>query len=282
MSKIRYNQINSTDLTGNGVKIVTATGATTANMPLLYDASGNAVIGTVQGNTTKVQLASGGFTNANLLMADVNGNAVDSGITSALGGVGLFPNVVTPPAMGSWSWVPSSQGGATLNSQLCINAPIDATGVTWRMVYVASPGSPFTIYAAVSRNGYFRDYSGIGVFARQSSTGKFIVASFVSETSVLKTAVTTQSAYNVGVANLVDETACMNPSYLWFKYQDDKGGTNNFIWSVSVDGIGWVQLVTASRTGYLTGDADQLGFCVRAGQTYNAAATLGSWNVTTP
>ena len=102
--------------TGNTDQVVTATGTATADRPLLYDASGNAVARQPRGNTTIVQLANSTTnpTSGNLAAFDANGNVKDSGIATVSGGGGglIAP---TPPVIRAATLAAATVAGSTVS-----------------------------------------------------------------------------------------------------------------------------------------------------------------------
>ena len=229
--------------------------------------------GTNNGSQSILNLAAG----SNMTLTDNGSGTVTFASTG--GGSGLFPNVVAPPSTGSWTWVPSSQGTATLSSNLALQAPSGGSGYEWRMVYVTAPSAPFTIYAGIYPTTFNGDLSGVGIFARQSINSRFVIF-YTSPGGILGG---TYSAYNVGVANFSGVGMSLGQNVLWLKFQDDKGTSGNFLLSESNDGgYSWVQVGSYGITTYLTGDPDQIGFAVRGGSSVGSAGTLYSWNVTTP
>jgi hypothetical protein len=90
---IDFDQIRDAARQGTGSKIQMFTGSAPAqNAPLLYDADGNAMAGTVQGNSTQVQMALGSFASGHLLTYDADGNAVDGGPVGGLNGFSMWMN----------------------------------------------------------------------------------------------------------------------------------------------------------------------------------------------
>jgi hypothetical protein len=133
--------------TGNTDQVVTATGAATANYPLLYDANGNAIAVAPQGNTTKVQMAGTGTPSVGQpLLYDANGNAVPgttaqlvpalpSDGTKYLNGLGAF----TVPAGGSaGAWTKLTE--VIVSGSVAANISFSAISQSYRHLHVKLVG----------------------------------------------------------------------------------------------------------------------------------------------
>ena len=122
--------------TGNTDAVVTATGAPTANRPLLFDANGNAVARQPRGNTTVVQLADSitNPTSGNVAGFDANGNVKDSGLAAAL----LLVNPMTTKGdlIGYGTGV--ARLGAGTNGQVMTANSGAANGVDWEALPTAT------------------------------------------------------------------------------------------------------------------------------------------------
>jgi hypothetical protein len=71
----------------------------------------------------------------------------------------------------------------------------------------------------------------------------------------------------------------VTPQTVWFMIVDD--GTNITI-SLGQFNTDWVRIFQASNTAFLISTANVAGFFVQAGASYDATATLSSWQVTYP
>jgi hypothetical protein len=171
-----------------------------------------------------------------------------------------------------------NQGSATLaNSSgiITISAP-SVAGESVIFGSRAAPATPYTVTACLDASFYVDQTSSflrIGAGWRDSSAGKLIVGSFEMQTaaqSFLLLKYSSPTAFNSSGVSRIPWLA----SRRWFKLADD--GTS-LTFSISGDGIQWLQVWQEARTTFLT--PDQVGFAVECDGTGGSAllASLLSW-----
>ena len=256
----------------------------------------------------------------------------------------VIHTILTPPGLGSWSWVPGSQGTATLGSptstDLVLFAPTDGVSTKYmRMVTVpiSPPGSQYTVIGALQ--GFVLDTSASGfgicvggvaptsnVWAASTvyTLGQQIVdtnnnlqqittagtsksgshptwnatlggttadntavwtnegpaTAFITvENQINRWVVKYQNNYQYTKSTPTTVGSNVTPQTVWFMIVDD--GTNITI-SLGQFNTDWVQIFQQPRLAFLVSTANSAGFFVQPGASYNATATLSSWQVTYP
>lgn len=179
---------------------------------------------------------------------------------------------VTSPIDAQFSWV--NQGGASVDvtsAGIYLQAPV-AASTNLRVRVKSAPATPYTITAAFVSTLVTASLQDAGLVFRESSTGKMVVFQLAS----LGTYVTTASGPTALVTNLMGPLGLTGSWPAFWRIADD--GVN-LTYSQSIDGAHFVALYQASRTGYLTGGPDQVGFFVNEQtNTYVAGMLLLSWS----
>jgi hypothetical protein len=125
-----------------------------------------------------------------------------------------------------------------------------------------APTPPYSIVAAMDVFGLLSgDHIHAGVCFRESSTGKFTVL-FTDcaggEPSIRINRWNSPTSYDGDDFN--DATMTTPPGHrIWFHLYDDGTNLNYF---VSDDGINWVGVAAVSRTAFMSGGPDQVGFAM--------------------
>lgn len=176
---------------------------------------------------------------------------------------------LTVPAFADFTWV--NQGTATASDQA--NGGIfllaaAASGDSLKcLVKAATP--PFTVIAKFKPAILTVNFASFGLLLRESGTSKILNFPLGPTVGVnYYTAATTFSAGLVAAGALI-------PGVFWQKIQHD--GTN-LKFSVSGDGVNWIQVWTEAKAAHFTTDANQVGWFANSNNaTYAAGATLVSW-----
>jgi hypothetical protein len=163
---------------------------------------------------------------------------------------------LTPPDNASFSDVGSpsvstSYGGIKLSGA---GTPFNVTGRK-----ITAPATPYTVKAAFRVQSRSTTNSSVGLFFRESSSGKLsiylgVLARDANQTVVFR--MTSPTVY-AGVTDLNDTATLWDQTIIFLMIEDN--GTNR-VYSRSFDGISWITLLTQSRTTHLT--ADEVGFYV--------------------
>ena len=159
-----------------------------------------------------------------------------------------FP-VSLPPLASSLSWV--NQGAAVANNTLgglYIQAPIGG-GDNQRMLVQSLPSPPWSVVAGISPPTFQENYIRCGLVLRDSGSGREFIFCF-SPGGLAVYQYNSFSSYAGCPLNCPALT-----QKLFFKIRDDGA---NFVFSLSPDGVNWIQLWSVGRTSWL-GNPDQLG-----------------------
>jgi hypothetical protein len=139
----------------------------------------------------------------------------------------------------------------------------------------SAPATPYQVYAAME--GALldaSDYSGFGIGFRESSSGQMalLVLSMDGGSIFPMLAVYyMNNATSYSGSALVGRFPCYLPSPKWFSVKDD--GTDLYFYA-SHDGIQWILVGSASRTAFMTGGPDQVGFCLSS--SYNTSHDIAA------
>ena len=149
-------------------------------------------------------------------------------------------------------------------------------------VSFVDPTSDYTVTAAFTPLLFPSDQTSAGLIFRESGTGEFIffrvmfdTTSGISKGDLLLSvdkydnATTFNSNYKVLSASYIKSPT------IWLKMEDD---TTDLIWSFSNDGKNFHTFDTQTRTDFMAGGPDQIGYAVNSNNTTGSAAmTLFSW-----
>jgi len=193
---------------------------------------------------------------------------------------------VTPPPAFSWA----NQGTATVqnttNGEEFMNAPATTNSNNNLIARLAaSPGSPFTVTIGI-----------IPVLALNSNTTAYtanagLVVRDTSATPKMSVLWTCGPAEYLGFSHWTGYTSWSPITYITYGYankvylriKDDKGVSNNMIYSISTDGVHFVQFASESRTAFLASDAVYLGYAVDTQvNTFASGCTIFHYSATTP
>jgi len=163
----------------------------------------------------------------------------------------------------SFTWV--NQGGASFTDQngcIYLEAPA-AAGENIRLLKKAAPSTPYSIIAAFvpnfTINGATGQPSG-GVCFRESSTGKIysLVMEIINDKQPHYACHKYTDHDTLTVTVKSHEWVAPLLPY-WLKIRDD--GTNT-VFFISHNGINFIQVRSESRTAFMLGGADEVGFYI--------------------
>ena len=222
---------------------------------------------TIDGTQTGGGGGGGAPTTSEYVLGATDGTLTNAAVnTDAYMGIDVTPaspNAMDDEFTGSSldvKWTVGSVGSGiteTLaNSRLIWNwAAGGATGRWIEQAYTA-PGS--FILKATMTPGIAVNYLGMGLYFRDSSSGKIQIFQYVYNTGVSPQGwglgVFNESSYNTYVSTAHSQNNSPTP-LIWLKAYDD---STNFNFYASHDGIGWVLVYQASRTAYLA-TPDRIG-----------------------
>lgn len=170
--------------------------------------------------------------------------------------VGRFVNT---PVISDFTW--DSQGNALAYDRDGIYLTQTFTGATnnHSMLY-KTPGTTYTMTCGFSLGGSNSQFLGVGLFAKENSTGKIITWSYRQEPRIQADYWTTATSYSstlgqVG-ANGVNITGCP----IWSRLQ--RTGSNR-IFSWSINGYDWSQAFSpTAHNDHITGNEDRVGVSI--------------------
>lgn len=189
-----------------------------------------------------------------------------------------FP--LTPPVDGDFSW--DNEGIAvkdTTRGGIHLTAPASTGGL--RVRYKTAPATPYVLTGAFIP-GMASDataFPGLGLLFRKNSDGKLVTFSYTLATDIFARPQkwNTSTSFNAGYAvtheNLSDFK--FGP-LIWFRIADN--GTN-LLFSFSSDGQNYYQNFSVSRTDFMSGGPDQIGFWANATASYATSIWLLHWAV---
>lgn len=169
----------------------------------------------------------------------------------------------TPPASNTLTWV--NQGTATVSNNSYggwhLNAPAVGASDNNRMLVTSIPGTtPWSFIVRLNVLTLSVNYTDAGMTIRESSTGKFYRLGF----GVSGVVVDRWSGPTSFASNEMSPTAISHGTPIrWGKISYD--GTN-IVFSVSHDGLNWMQLRSVGKTSYFTSGPDQVGVVANANQ----------------
>jgi hypothetical protein len=182
-----------------------------------------------------------------------------------------------------FSW--TNQGTASVSDlagTIVLRAPSTA-GNQFRIQRRTAPGTPWTLTAGLKLHVQGVDGGTIncqlGIIARQSTSGKFIsLAVNRKSTDPQRFAIdhwTNETTYG-GSTPFLGKNQIFHSDVIWMRINDN--GTN-LIFSVSDDGIEWIQLLSQSRSALMTLNGgvtgpDQIGFASNNGGDTTAPDAL--------
>ena len=173
-------------------------------------------------------------------LLDASGNALTS---SSFTVVNASTSTITDDAAGSITIRKSTQANVE-----------DLTAIVR-----AAPATPYSIVAAIAplwpQGGSSQASAGIGF--RESGTGKLVQLAIGSDLYGPELAVyafTNPTTFNSSQLAIGRTTVMLGPA-IWMKISDD--GTS-LTYSISRDGLTWIQLYTSARTSFMAGGPDQV------------------------
>ena len=175
---------------------------------------------------------------------------------SAADRYGLLWKLVNP-TLPAWAW--QNQGGASVveaNGLVFLTIPSQTTNVRSRLI--SAVATPWTITTLV-RSRFTTataDRQLAGLVLRESSTGKLHTWYIQNSGNIQHVKYTNDTTFSaVGVAN-VPSSGFYGGSWHWLRITDN--GTN-LLFSMSLDGVNFVQMGSEGRTVFMAGGPNQYG-----------------------
>lgn len=221
-------------------------------------------------------------TSGSIQFQGATGPTGPTGPTGSAGAGDANPDVritgLTQPSNSGFSWV--NQGGASLTDNttyLTLAGAASGAGASLTLRVKTAPTGAYTLIAYLQPLMVQKAFQSYGLCFRESSTGKIAIIDILAAAAT-GMPVIRSSKFTSATAFSADYTTIGVPQmYRWFKIADD---TTNRKVSFSADGSNWIQLHSVSRTDFLTGGADQIGFHLSAenSSTPNYAPIVNLWS----
>jgi len=157
-------------------------------------------------------------------------------------------------------------GGITM-----INAETGTVG--FKMLTKAAPSTPYTVRGKILLGpGWDEGGSGTigGICFRESSTGKFMMTTFEPGDFMQVGKWTNENTFNSFIGASVD----CNNYWVWQEIEDD-GVDLKF--RVSYDGVNYIQLTSETRTTFMVGGPNQVGFACSSRGRPDKLMHLKAW-----
>jgi hypothetical protein len=188
----------------------------------------------------------------------------------------------SPPVLSNWAWINQGTATAVDEAGTIRLTAIANNGLDAKILKKSAPSTPYTITAAfeyyISNLGVVQQGGSFGLCWRQSSDGKLILNAHRIATNGGTFSPWSlfsedwNSATSRSAANFTQTTSNamphFRPNLLWVRITDN--GTNRIVY-FSFDGLVWFQMLSETRTTFLTGD--EVGFFINndwGGQSGNS------------
>ena len=196
--------------------------------------------------------------------------AIGSGGTAGNPWGMLSPSTINPPDPASFTWI--NQGSATAALDSTGGCYFFAPGVTSNNLRILKETAPSTPYSRIVgfATALQRDFMAVGIIFRESSTGKVVF--FAADGGAANVARLSYNQWTNATAYSSTPLATNSQPWcvlVWLKVTDD--GTD-LVWYTSPDGINWIQAHTVSRTIWMSGGPDEVGFAIQMGNGNNPGA----------
>lgn len=258
--RVRLGNAGKTIWRVDSVAGTTFTGAAEAN-----DANAN-------GGDTVVLTATRAVAERFLQSPDLGGIDAPSGVNAADFWGPVWK--IGRPDVQSWAW--QNQGTSTVvdaNGVSYLTVPNGTTSIHSRLI--AAPGTPYTITALV-RSDYTVSATTqfAGLVFRESGTGKLFTFALYANGLVQATKYTNDTTFSAALAGSIT-VLNLAGHWHWIRIKDD--GTN-LIFSISRDGVNFVQVGSQGRTVFMAGGPNQIGLCANVDSSVGGfASSFASW-----
>jgi hypothetical protein len=180
-----------------------------------------------------------------------------------------------------FTWV--NQGTASVtdeNGTIIMRAPT-ASGENCRIQKRSAPSPTYSVIAAMQCVAVKDGVNNFGIGFRESSSGKFVVIALNIDGSLGPNCV---SVYNFASATSFTSsvqsrvaTMMFGGAYIWFKITDNN---TNLLFSISVDGVNFVQVASVGRTATMTGGPNEVLWYInnQGSSTFEMLARLSHWS----
>jgi hypothetical protein len=184
-----------------------------------------------------------------------------------------------------FTWVNQSTSvAADVGGTISIVAPA-TSGENCRILARTAPGTPYAVVAAIQGLAIYESGApSLGIGFRESGTGKLHTFGFgITNTNSQRLVLydfTDPDTYGgtSRLSGLNDKWIHIGSPTQWLKIEDT--GTN-LVYSVSLDGIVWVEMLSHSRTAHMSGGPDEVFFYINMNSAtdYTGVVRLVHWHI---
>ena len=158
----------------------------------------------------------------------------------------------------NFTW--QNQGGATAadmdSGGIIITAPTNATD-SLRSLLRTAPSAPYIVTVAFIPMWRNLNDPQFGVIFRESGTGKISTMALSKGHSLVANNYTDDTTFSAAIRAAEEWSSPMGP--VWLRIEDDNTDLN---FSVSMDGIHFIEYTTQGRTAFMAGGPDEVGVYV--------------------
>lgn len=189
-------------------------------------------------------------------------------------GPGVFPALVEP-IDADFAWV--NQGGASVDVSaggIYLLAPAGGSSNN-RIRKKAAPSTPWTLTIGFIPFTFDANYVTCGLALRESSTSKliFFLLGYVDNPVLRVERYTNETTFSAdALTKTITNLLAINPAHIVYLRVLDNG--TNLIYSYSIDGVHFRQFLSESRTAFMAGGPNEIGFFANG---FNASYDSGIW-----
>jgi hypothetical protein len=205
---------------------------------------------------------------------DADDIALYGGVSAAdrYGPINKIGNPTTP----AWAW--QNQGGASVveaNGIVFFSTPSASTSIRSRLI--STPATPWTATILLRSNGLTAGTNYCGLVLRESGTSKLYIYYLLVNGTLQAVKFTNDTTFSaVGAVNVAAPILAQH--WHWLRITDN--GTN-LLFSLSTDGVNFVQFGSEGRTVFMAAGPNQFGLFGNVDSGAAAfTASFASWLVT--
>ena len=175
----------------------------------------------------------------------------------------IYDSSGDPIGQSDFTWFNQSTASSAdqVDGSILLTTPSNSTSL-WRGKYVAPPSAPWIVIAAFSTlwlHTSSADFPQCGITVENSGDGKLTIISFHgrggNSPGIQISKMTDYSTFSSSYVDLKPLGATSD--LIWLKFEDDNSNHKQY---VSIDGVNWLLLNSASRTDWLSNGGNRVGF----------------------
>ncbi len=217
-----------------------------------------------------------------------NGAGADPSWTTSGGGAGnvaaLTGATYAAPDNTLYSWVNQGSAVVTTPGAEVVLRTVFSASENLRIRVKTVPAAPYIVQMAFIPTFFDVNYSNCGMVLRDSGGGGLVTLDVRYNSALAATAAFSATTYNSPTSfNVLYTLTPASPSVLpfqtglcmWMQIQDDN---THRIFSVSNDGVNWFQVLSVTRTDFIT--PDQIGYYVESSSPNTSDVCLNVLSMT--